>query len=62
MQPFPLFAGVALDLHLRPDPEDGPRPPVAEVLRAMLQTPLAASLVNLDLSAWCACASSRCED
>ncbi len=57
MQTFPLFAGVALDLHLRPDPEDGPHPPVAEVLRAMLRTPLASSLVELTLAPWCARAS-----
>ncbi len=54
----PFGTGVALDLNMRPDPEeDGPSPPVAEVLRVMLGTLLAVNLVELTFQAGCACAS-----
>ncbi len=51
----PFGTGAALDLNMRPDPEeDGPSPPVAEVLRVMLGTRLAANLVGLTFGAGCA--------
>ncbi len=56
----PFGTGVALDLNMRPDPEeDGPSPPVAEVLGVMLGTRLAANLVGLTFGAGCACASPQ---
>ncbi len=40
-------SGAALELHLRPDPEDAREAPVAEVLGVMLGTALPATLTSL---------------
>ncbi len=52
-------AGTQLLLHLRPSPMDAKVAPAAEVLGAMLATPLAATLTNLTLEARCVVGGRR---